>query len=73
MGMGGEESMAGLSLIGVVVGLGWARLGKSELGSALLVGAGGVVCVNVRGRVRDRGNPQCEVSEELSSWVRDRA
>ena len=40
--------MAGLSLISVVVGLGWA----------LLVGAGGVVCVcvcvNVRGRVRDR-------------------
>ena len=64
MCMGGEESMAGL---------GWARLGTSALGSALLVGAGGVVCVNVRGRVRDRGNPQCEVSEELSSWVRDRA
>ena len=38
--------MAGLGLVGVVAGLGWA----------LLVGAGGVVrvCVNVRGRVRDR-------------------
>ena len=73
MCMGGEESMAGLSLIGVVVGLGWARLGTLALGLALLVSAGGVVCVNVRGRVRDRGNPRCEVSEELSSWVRDRA
>ena len=25
MGMGGEESMAGLGLISVVIGLGWAR------------------------------------------------
>ena len=25
MGMGGEESMAGLGLVGVVAGLGWAR------------------------------------------------
>ena len=47
MGMGGEESMAGLSLIGVVAGLGWARLGTSALGSALLVGAGVVVRVCV--------------------------
>ena len=37
MGMGGEELMAGLGLIGVVAGL----------GRALLVGAGGVVCVCV--------------------------
>ena len=34
---GGEESMAGLSLVSVVVRLGWA----------LLVDAGGVVCVCV--------------------------
>ena len=73
MGMAGGELMAGLSLIGVVAGLGWAQLGTSALGSALLVGASRVVCVNVRGRVRDRGNPQCEVSKELSSWVRDQA
>ena len=38
--------MAGLGLVSVVAGLGWA----------LPVDAGGVVCVcvNVRGRVRDR-------------------
>ena len=38
--------MAGLGLVGVIAGLDWA----------LLVGAGVVVrvCVNVRGRVRDR-------------------
>ena len=34
---GGEEPMAGLSLVGIVAGLGWA----------LLVDAGGVVCVYV--------------------------
>ena len=38
--------MAGLSLVSIVAGLGWA----------LLVGASRVVCVcvNMRGRVRDR-------------------
>ena len=30
MGMGGEESMAGLGLVGVVAGLGWAGLGSAR-------------------------------------------
>ena len=70
MGMGGEELMAGLGLIGVVAGLGqarrhwhWARHVGPRLGSAHWGRRGCVcmcvcvcvcVCVNVRGRVRDR-------------------
>ena len=49
MGMGGEESMAGLGLVGVVAGLGWAGLGSARRRWR------GCVCVCVRGRVRDRG------------------
>ena len=54
MGMGGEELMAGLGVIDVIIGLGWARpcqclarLGTSTLGWALLVGASRVLCVCV--------------------------
>ena len=46
---GGEESMAGLSLVGVVAGLGWAGLCSSTPAGLCVC-----VCVNVRGRVRDR-------------------
>ena len=44
-----RESMAGLGLIGVVAGLGWAGLGSARRRWR------GCVCVCVRGRVRDRG------------------
>ena len=41
--------MAGLSLVGVVAGLGWAGLCSSTPAGLCVC-----VCVNVRGRVRDR-------------------
>ena len=81
MGMGGEELMAGLGVIDVIAGLGWARpcqrlarLGTSALGWALLVGASRVcvcvcvcVCVNMRGCVRDREKMRefCGVGNEI--------
>ena len=44
--------MAGLSVVGVVAGLGWALLFDADVVVYVCVCV--CMCVNVRGRVRDR-------------------